>query len=54
MNNKVRELYKNPVKRKTIGESHYEYWEIKIKRNNDRQKMLRKLKRENRWKHLEE
>jgi|TARA_Y100000310_G_scaffold173666_1_gene173803 GMP synthase PP-ATPase subunit len=57
MNDKVRELYNgvNPVKkRKTIGEIFYDYHERKQKQMENRKRLIRKIKRENKWKNLEE
>ena len=57
MNNKVIELYKqsfssstHPKKGKTIGDTFYDYCEMKLKRNENRIRMINKLKRENKWK----
>ena len=56
MNDKVRELYNglNPVhKRKTIGDIFYDYHERKQKQMENRKRLIRKIKRENKWKNVE-
>ena len=54
MNNKVRELYIQSNKRVTIGDVFYGYWEMKVKKEQNKKRMIRRLKREEKWKNLEQ
>ena len=50
MNNKVRALYEQLNKRRTIGDVFYDSLEFKIKKEQNKKRMIDKLKREQRWK----
>ena len=54
MNNKVRALYEQSNKRRTIGDVFYDSLEFKIKKEQNKKRMIDKLKREQRWKNLEQ
>ena len=54
MKDKVIELYKTTNKPKTIGDLFYDDLERKIRKKKKTEEMLMKLKRESKWKNLQE